>query len=254
MYYFGARYYDPLTGRFTTRDTVFGSLNDPQSQNRYVYCLNNPHKYIDPDGHIVVTATLLLWAAFGGAVGLNAYGVYNHLVRNNGNIETAGSTYNGWEAAACTLGGAAVFAGGFQAYLLYTSSGYTVSQYASEYANTLTGWMRDTPRHIQHARDMGYRVAQYGDDAWNAFQDEAKRFIGEGLSKVGVERGWQLFEQSYYDSQLGENVHKYIIVNGLQLGDKVGIWEEGRLVTHLIIDNMHQLTDMMKDWVLLAGL
>lgn len=50
LYYFGARYYDPLVGRFTTRDTVFGSLSDPQSQNKYVYCLNNPHKYIDPDG------------------------------------------------------------------------------------------------------------------------------------------------------------------------------------------------------------
>ena len=51
MYYFGARYYDPLTGRFTTRDTVYGSLSDPQSQNRYVYCRNNPQKFVDPDGH-----------------------------------------------------------------------------------------------------------------------------------------------------------------------------------------------------------
>ena len=51
LYYFGARYYDPLTGRFTTRDTMLGGLGDPQSQNRYVYCRNNPHKYVDPDGH-----------------------------------------------------------------------------------------------------------------------------------------------------------------------------------------------------------
>lgn len=51
LYYFGARYYDPLTGRFTTRDTVFGDITDPQSQNRYVYCLNNPHKYVDPNGY-----------------------------------------------------------------------------------------------------------------------------------------------------------------------------------------------------------
>lgn len=50
LYYFGARYYDPATGRFTTRDTVFGDLENPQSQNRYVYCRNNPHKYVDPDG------------------------------------------------------------------------------------------------------------------------------------------------------------------------------------------------------------
>ena len=56
LYYYGARYYDPLIGRFTTRDTVFGGLGDPQSQNRYAYCRNNPHKYIDPTGHWWETA------------------------------------------------------------------------------------------------------------------------------------------------------------------------------------------------------
>jgi len=50
LYYFEARYYDPATGRFTTRDSVFGDLADPQSLNRYSYCRFNPHKYIDPDG------------------------------------------------------------------------------------------------------------------------------------------------------------------------------------------------------------
>lgn len=50
LYYYGARYYDPATGRFTTRDTVSGRLVDPQSLNRYVYCRNNPHKYVDPTG------------------------------------------------------------------------------------------------------------------------------------------------------------------------------------------------------------
>jgi RHS repeat-associated protein len=54
LYYFGARYYDPVTGRFITRDSVFGDLSDPQSLNRYVYCRNNPHKYTDPDGRISI--------------------------------------------------------------------------------------------------------------------------------------------------------------------------------------------------------
>ena len=33
---------------------MFGDLSDPQSQNRYVYCMNNPHKYVDPDGRIAL--------------------------------------------------------------------------------------------------------------------------------------------------------------------------------------------------------
>jgi len=50
LYYFGARYYDPTIGRFITRDPVKGNIMNPQTLNPYVYCLNNPMKYIDLDG------------------------------------------------------------------------------------------------------------------------------------------------------------------------------------------------------------
>ena len=39
-YYLRARYYDPLIGRFFTRDTFAGNLASPQSQNRYIYVSN----------------------------------------------------------------------------------------------------------------------------------------------------------------------------------------------------------------------
>jgi RHS repeat-associated protein len=70
LYYFGARYYDPTTGRFITRDTVFGKLIDPQSQNKYVYCMNNPQKYTDQDGNSPI---LFIIALFAGVLGYNAY-------------------------------------------------------------------------------------------------------------------------------------------------------------------------------------
>ncbi|MGC1121758.1 MAG: RHS repeat-associated core domain-containing protein [Candidatus Methanofastidiosia archaeon] len=50
LYYFGIRYYDPEIGRFITRDLQCGQLANPQTFNRYAYCLNNPLKYVDPDG------------------------------------------------------------------------------------------------------------------------------------------------------------------------------------------------------------
>ncbi len=46
LYYYGARYYDPVLGRFISPDTVLDGLN------RYAYCGNNPVKYADPTGHI----------------------------------------------------------------------------------------------------------------------------------------------------------------------------------------------------------
>ncbi len=54
--YFCQRYYDPSIGRFMTLDPIAGYLEEPQSQNRYAYCLNNPLKYVDPVGLVVVEA------------------------------------------------------------------------------------------------------------------------------------------------------------------------------------------------------
>jgi RHS repeat-associated protein len=51
LYYYGARYYDPEIGRFISADTIVPDPMNPQSFNRYSYCLNNPLKYIDPSGN-----------------------------------------------------------------------------------------------------------------------------------------------------------------------------------------------------------
>ncbi len=51
LYYYGARYYDATIGRFISLDTLVPSTLNPQSLNRYSYCLNNPLKYVDPSGH-----------------------------------------------------------------------------------------------------------------------------------------------------------------------------------------------------------
>ncbi|MCK4234382.1 RHS repeat-associated core domain-containing protein [candidate division WOR-3 bacterium] len=54
LYYFGARYYDKSIGRWISPDPASMpsnlNLNDPQTLNPYVYCTNNPLKYIDPNG------------------------------------------------------------------------------------------------------------------------------------------------------------------------------------------------------------
>jgi len=45
-----ARYYQPVYGRFLTRDSLNGSSRIPMSQNRWLYGFSNPLMYIDPTG------------------------------------------------------------------------------------------------------------------------------------------------------------------------------------------------------------
>jgi RHS repeat-associated protein len=49
-----ARFYSPLLGRFTQPDTIIPGVANPQSWNRYSYVGNNPIRYNDPTGHIMV--------------------------------------------------------------------------------------------------------------------------------------------------------------------------------------------------------
>ncbi|MBP9718302.1 hypothetical protein KBD59_03330 [Candidatus Gracilibacteria bacterium] len=50
--YFNARYYNPLIGRFISRDSYMGGTGDTISRNRYNYVKNNPLKYVDPTGNM----------------------------------------------------------------------------------------------------------------------------------------------------------------------------------------------------------
>jgi RHS repeat-associated protein len=61
LYYFGARYMDAGIGRFISPDPVMpvdprtsktneSLLLNPQKLNRYSYGLNNPYRYVDPEG------------------------------------------------------------------------------------------------------------------------------------------------------------------------------------------------------------
>jgi len=49
MYYSRARYYDPSTGRFMSRDPDDGNVS-PAGLNKYINCVNNPVMHTDPTG------------------------------------------------------------------------------------------------------------------------------------------------------------------------------------------------------------
>jgi uncharacterized protein RhaS with RHS repeats len=52
LYYLRARYYNPATGRFLSRDPLDGNTIDPQSLHKYLYAGGDPINRIDPSGRM----------------------------------------------------------------------------------------------------------------------------------------------------------------------------------------------------------
>jgi RHS repeat-associated protein len=80
LYNYGARLYDPLLGRFISPDRLVPDPVNPQSLNRYAYCLNNPLIYTDPSGEdffaiifsfiwSIVSSEIFISVAGGAALG-----------------------------------------------------------------------------------------------------------------------------------------------------------------------------------------
>lgn len=118
--YFGARYMSSAQGRFTTVDpeNASASLFNPQAWNGYSYALNNPNKYVDPDGETPLLATAAIGAGI-GAIGGGGFNLVSQLISNGGDLKSVdyrqvgsaalgGAVSGGIAGLTLGLGGAAV--------------------------------------------------------------------------------------------------------------------------------------------------
>jgi RHS repeat-associated protein len=79
--YMGARYYNPMLGRFMGVDPKGIDPENLHSFNRYAYANNNPYRYVDPDGHSPIDVLFLAYDL--GNLGVALY--------NGAGIEAAAS-------------------------------------------------------------------------------------------------------------------------------------------------------------------
>ncbi|NSW46596.1 MAG: hypothetical protein HPY79_12370, partial [Bacteroidales bacterium] len=61
--------YDPALARMLSPDNYVPAPHNPQAYNRYSYCLNNPLKYVDPEGNHPLLIAALIGASFGTYTG-----------------------------------------------------------------------------------------------------------------------------------------------------------------------------------------
>jgi RHS repeat-associated protein len=77
LYYLRARYYNPLTGRFMSRDPLRGNLRVPITNHKYIYAGTNPVAFVDPtgrdeEGYGVLAARSELASKFIATIGCGA--------------------------------------------------------------------------------------------------------------------------------------------------------------------------------------
>ena len=70
---YGARQYNSDVGQFIQPDPVISEVYNPQSLNRYSYVLNNPYKYVDPDGKFILPAVVILASVWAIDVGVGLF-------------------------------------------------------------------------------------------------------------------------------------------------------------------------------------
>ena len=90
--YMGARYYDPMLGRFVGIDPADFDPGNIHSFNRYAYANNNPYMFVDPDGHSPIDVAFLVFDI--GKLGMAMYtgvGVGSALIDVGASIVGVGS-------------------------------------------------------------------------------------------------------------------------------------------------------------------
>jgi RHS repeat-associated protein len=80
LYYLQARFYDPETARFISRDPDPGDSDDPKTQNGYTYADNNPVMISDPDGQY---AQLVIYGGIAAYRGYKLYKSYKAIKKLN---------------------------------------------------------------------------------------------------------------------------------------------------------------------------
>jgi RHS repeat-associated protein len=80
LVYMGARYYDPVVGRFMGTDPRLFDPSDIRTFNRYAYANNNPQKYVDPDGRFAqLAARAAFYVSYEAATALGAATVGSYI-------------------------------------------------------------------------------------------------------------------------------------------------------------------------------
>jgi len=212
LYYFGARYYDPEIGRFITQDPGTARLTEPQTLNRYVYSVNNPLRYVDPNGaeHLAPgdIKDFLEWnKEYGENVVPSEWRpyVYGGLIALEVGIMAAPFAYAAAAAAAPAIKGALAAGGGWLAERAVAAKDWIVEK-AHNAWNALKGWFTGSKAQVTANREAGLEFQEAVGDMYGLKPNV-------GPDRVVAEWGGKSYIADYMDPLAEAKNVQYLYMN-----------------------------------------
>lgn len=205
LYYYNARYYNPVLGRFLSRDASLGTTGNILSRNPYIYTQNNPLKYTDPSGNFLETFWDIGNVIYD--VGQTTWGLGQMgyaWVTDDSEIMERGKSNASEGAVSLTLDAAATL-------VPFVPAGITkVVKYSDEAIGVVKG--------VDKVKDAVKTVDKVGDgvknlDTVNDIQKNTKRWeVGDPINQntqAGNYPSWQTVRQRYWKNEAASDSNKY---------------------------------------------
>lgn len=219
------RMYDPVLGSFLSPDNYIQNPDNSQSFNRYAYCLNNPLRYVDPDGEFFT------WSINqqGFSVGLN-FTPAGYPLGFGINVGWAnGGSFGFYGEVAYRVGGQGVglgFGAGFQACIDFSTNGINPS--VSTFASATFGGLSvgDSAGY-----SWGNKSAFWGVNIGLGLGDNSGN-LGGGFSLGYGSGGWSWGINGYYNKMQRASL--------TETGETVSVASDAPALKQNSIDDCHE--------------
>ena len=211
LYYVSSRYYDSEIGRWINADeaTYLGASGTNLGFNLFAYCENNPVTNIDPDGHLVITTTMLICAGIGALVLGTVGGFAGYHLSKKWKVPKG----KRWKYV---LGGVVI--GAVVGALIGGAVGYVIGPSAS---SGIVLWSGNGNASVfqaasSFAKKNGLKVLEktFKGRVLNFMQSAANKLLGKNMAWKFMKPLWQAASQQFAKTGKGV-VHVFLNASGI---------------------------------------
>ena len=186
LYDYGARFYSPVTGRFTSADSIIPQAGDPQGFNRYTYVNNSPLQYADPTGHCPMCVTAAIGAVAGAAIGAVMAAAPQAIANIQSGQPLFANIDPGEVARAAAVGAVSGAVAGLTMGVAtaVVGTGFAGTVAAGAVSGVISGRAGKATENVLSGQDAGTDLLNAGDMARDAAMGAGGAALGYGVGKA----------------------------------------------------------------------